>query len=415
MTKSKTSKWQFVKLGALTATLVGTTASTFKSLKRADTVPEVDALSGHAPGGGDWPFVSIIVPARNEERNLPRLLPTLLSQHYPNYEIVVVDDQSTDRTPAILAEYAEQDKRLKVVHGAELPRNEGWLGKPHAMYQGANIARGAWLLFTDADTTHGPLSLSSSMAYALSHRLDMLTILPNAELGSPSEKLLMPVAFMGIAAFYPPSKVNDPASKVAIANGQYMLIRRDVYDAVGGAGRVKDKIAEDLEFGKAVKSDGYKLYLADGRHLMTVRMYTNLRELWEGWSKNVVLSFRENPTVGLFGVVGIILSPTLPFFLFRWARKGWRAADKTGSASDEIAAAWSTALAIGGTAAPFIYRRRIDEGLGLSIWWTLTQPLGIVIFGLILLNSFVRLLTGKGVTWKGRTYAARSSESKVKS
>ncbi len=407
MTKPRATKWSFLWLGALTTTLVGATAVTFKSLERADTVPEVDGLSETVSGGQDWPFISIIVPARNEERNLPRLLPTLLSQRYPNYEVIVVDDQSTDATPYILGEYAAQDSRLRVVHGAELPRNEGWLGKPHAMYQGANAARGEWLLFTDADTSHNPIALSSSVAYALRHNLDMLTILPEAELGSPSEKLLMPVAFMGIATFYPPNKVNDPASKVAIANGQYMLIRRDVYDAVGGAERVKGKIAEDLEFGKAVKFDGYRLHLADGRHLMTVRMYTNFQELWEGWSKNVVLSFRENPATGLFGVVGIVLSPTLPFFLFRWACRGWREANKTHHVSDELVAAWSTALAIGGTVVPFIYRRRIDEGLGLPIGWTLTQPLGTSIFGLILLNSFVRLVTGKGVTWKGRTYESK--------
>lgn len=409
MAKSKGKKLRFLELGALTATLVGTTTATFRSLAQADTVPQVDGLAEAAPEGGDWPFISIIVPARNEERNLPRLLPTLLAQRYPSYEVVVVDDQSTDGTAAVVAGYAGQDKRLKLVNGRDLPRDEGWLGKPHAMHQGANVARGAWLLFTDADTTHNPVSLSSSVAYVLRHNLDMLTILPSVELGTPSERLLMPVAFMGIATFYPPSKVNDPVSKVAIANGQFMLVRRDVYDAVGGAERVKGKIAEDLEFGKAVKGDGYRLYLADGRHLMTVRMYTNLQELWRGWGKNVVLSFRENPEVGLFSVAGIILSPTLPFFLFRWARTAWREAGKTHTASDEIAAAWAIALAIGGAALPFIYRRRIDDGLGLPIGWTLTQPLGTTIFGLILLDSFVRLVTGKGVTWKGRTYASRTN------
>ena len=168
------------------------------------------------------------------------------------------------------------------------------------MYQGAKVARGEWLLFTDADTVHSELSVSSSMAYALRRRVDLLSIGPYPELVTPAERLLMPVAFMGVSTFFPAVKVNDPNSKVAIANGQYIFIRREVYDAVGGIERVKDKIAEDLEFGKIVKSAGYRLYIADGRHLMTVRMYTNLRELWEGWGKNTVLSFRENPIVGVW-------------------------------------------------------------------------------------------------------------------
>src|SRR5207248_6770346 len=137
-------------------------------------------------------------------------------------------------------------------------------------------------------TRHSPFALSSTVAYAMSHEIDLLTILPFAELGTPGERLVMPIAFMGIGLLHPVSRVNDPGSKVAIANGQYILVRREVYDAVGGAGRVKDKIAEDLEFAKAVKSDGYRLRVADGRPLLRVRMYTNFGELWEGWGKNVV-------------------------------------------------------------------------------------------------------------------------------
>lgn len=399
---------RFLGLGTLTATLSGTTALVFRLQRPPDKVPEVDALREEPPGGGTWPLVSIIVPVRNEERNLPRLLPSLLSQRYPNYEVVVVNDQSTDATPGILAEWVAKDERLKVTQGVELPRDEGWHGKPHAMYQGAKVARGEWLLFTDADTKHSELSVSSSMAYALRHRIDLLTIAPCPELGTPSEKLLMPVAFMGIGTFFPAVKVNDPNSRVAIANGQYIFIRRDVYDAVGGIERVKDKIAEDLEFGKLVKSEGYRLYLADGQHLMTVRMYTNLRELWEGWGKNTVLSFRENPVVGVLGVPSIVLSPTLPLLWLRWAKRSWRTADRTHKPGDELAAAWVSALAVMGTLVPFIYRRRVDRTLGLGVGWTLTQPLGTVVFGLILLNSFLRLITGRGVTWKGRTYASRA-------
>ncbi len=396
---------RFLGLGALTAATASASIASFGGLDEPVEMPPVDALSSPPPGEGEWPFVSIIVPARNEERNLPRLLPSLLRQYYPNYEVIVVDDQSEDATPRILAEWSQRDNRLEVVHGVELPRNEGWLGKPHAMQQGAQAAKGEWLLFTDADTVHQPLSLSSSMAFALAHDIDLLSILPCAELGSLAEKLLMPVAFEGIFTLYPPAKVNDPISKVAIANGQYMLIRREVYDAVGGTARVKDKIAEDLELSKAVKGDGHRLFLADGRDLMSVRMYTNFAEVWQGWSKNVVLSFRENPAQGVFSFAGVFSLAALPYLMIAWSVRAWRRANKSHQTDDRVAAAWTTGLTAWGITLPLVYRRRVDKILGLPLGWTFTQPVGTAIFAVLLLYSFLRLLAGKGVTWKGRTYA----------
>src|SRR5437868_1893437 len=135
MRKSKPG-WRYLGLAGLTATAVGGALYSFKALAEVEKVPLVDGLGWGAPGGGEWPFVSIIVPARNEARNLPRLLPGLLGQRYPNYEVIVVDDQSEDATPAILAVWEKREPRLKVVRGGELPRGEGWMGKPHAMHQG---------------------------------------------------------------------------------------------------------------------------------------------------------------------------------------------------------------------------------------------------------------------------------------
>jgi chlorobactene glucosyltransferase len=396
---------RFLGLAALTAATAAATRTTSLSLTGAPKIETVDALKARPPSG-EWPFVSIIVPARNEERNLPRVLPSLLSQHYPNYEVIVVDDQSTDATPQILAEWTACDPCLRVIRGEALPTDDGWMGKPHAMMQGARIAKGEWLLFTDADTEHSPLALSSTIAYALKHGVDLLTIVPDFRLVTPSEKLIMPVASMGISMIYPFYKVNDPGSRVAIANGQYLLVRRDVYDAVGGIERVKDKIAEDLEFGKAVKSDGFRLLIADGRHLMSVRMYTNLGEIWEGWGKNVVLSMQDNPLQGVTAVAGLFTVLILPFVLGRWVVRLWRDARQSGRTSDKLAAGGAAAISTWFLALPFVYRYRLDRANGLSPAWTLTLPLGVVIFAAIMLWSLARLLLGKGVTWKGRTYAA---------
>lgn len=396
---------RFLGLGALTAGAIGGTALALQSLEPPDDIPLVDALESTPPGQiRDWPFVSIIVPARNEERHLPRLLPTLLGQHYPNFELIVVDDQSTDAAPRILAEWAARDARLRIVQGSELPADGSWKGKPHAMHQGEQSAHGEWLLFTDADTRHSPLSLSSAIAYALSHDIDLLTIQPRFVLGSAAEKLIMPVAYEGIGFLYPPAKVNDPRSEVAIANGQYIMIKRAVYRAAGGVERVKDCIAEDLEFGKAIKGDGYRLRIANGTQLMSVRMYTNLSEVWEGWSKNVVLSLRGNPLQGLFAAVGTFQITLMPAVMARWAWVAWRSARKTGEKNDRAVALWVTALAVWSTAVPLAFRARVDRIVGISRLWTLTQPIGGVLFLLIMLTSLYRLITGKGVTWKGRVY-----------
>ncbi|MEO6458125.1 MAG: glycosyltransferase family 2 protein [Chloroflexia bacterium] len=402
----KPNNIRFIGLGAITSLFAAATVAGFKAMEAPDSVPPVDAIETESPGGGEWPFVSIIVPARNEERNLPRLLPSLLSQKYPAYEVIVVDDKSEDETPDILGEWVARDERLKIVNGVELPREEGWLGKPHAMHQGAQQAKGDWLLFTDADTVHSPLSISSSVAHALSHDADLFTIFPFYELGTPSERMIMPVAFQGIMNLYPAYKVNDPRSPAAIANGQYLLIRRSVYDAVGGIESVKGRIVEDQEFAKVVKSAGHRLLIADGQHLMNVRMYTNFQEVWEGWSKNVVISLQSNPSQAALAVVGVLSLTIAPIGMVSWARRSWAMANKSKSASDRAAAIWTTTLTAWQIGLPLIMRRDLDRKLGLPPIWTLTQPIGTAIMGAIMLWSLLRLLTGKGVTWKGRTYAA---------
>jgi chlorobactene glucosyltransferase len=398
------SRVKFLGLSALTAGTAWGTSIVVQALRMPDIVPPVNALESPPPAGADWPFVSIIVPARNEERNLPRLLPTLLAQRYPHFEVVVVDDQSTDATPSILSEWAERDPRLRVVHGKPLPQDAGWKGKPHAMHQGVQVAHGDLFLFIDADTRHSPLSLSSSISYALTHDIDLLTIAPHFEMVSAAEKLIMPVAYEGISILYSPANVNDPDSPIAIANGQFILIKRSVYETSGGIERVKDCIAEDLEFGKVIKRDGYRLCLADGRHLMSVRMYTSFVEVWEGWGKNVVLSFRGNPLQGLLTVLGTFNISMAPPVIARWAWLAWRTAGKSGKRTDQLWALWISLLAVWNIAMPLAFRARIDRMLGLSPMWTLTQPIGGALLGLIMLSSIYRLLTGKGVTWKGRVY-----------
>jgi chlorobactene glucosyltransferase len=343
-----------------------------------------------------WPFVSIIVPARNEARNLPVLLPSLLAQSYPTdrYEIIVVDDNSTDATPAILAEYAADYPQLRVIRGTPLP--PGWKGKPWAMHQGAEAARGAWLLFTDADTRHLPNGLASALGDALERGIDLYTLAPKLLAVGPAERLIMPVTTLGISVFFHPLLVNNPRSAVAIANGQYLLFRRAVYDALGGVDAVHTEIAEDLELGRLVKREGYKLCLTTGTGIMEVRMYQNLSEVWEGWRKNVLLSMKREPLTGATQIVVLLLALSV-FGQAGWF--GWRAG-RRGRPADRRA----FALALAGVSAMFIPKRLVDRELGLPLGWTFTYPLGLAMFAAILLDSARRLASGQGVTWKGRSY-----------
>src|SRR5271167_4732940 len=170
------------------------------------------------------PEVSVIVPARNEEARLGDCLRTLVGQAGPSYEIIVVDDHSTDGTRAIAESFP-----VRVV--AADPLTEGWSGKCNAAWSGARVARGQWLLFTDADTKHAANSIASGFQEAKENEADLLSYSPKQEVGSLAERALMPVIFAELATTYPPKEVSDPASPVAAANGQYLLIRREVYDA----------------------------------------------------------------------------------------------------------------------------------------------------------------------------------------
>ena len=402
---ARDSGWPSWWLVLDTATVLGGAAyATYLFAQHAPEVPLCHEVGPGPLGGTDlaasWPFVSIIVPARNEERNLPALLPSLLTQTYPagRYEVIVVDDQSTDATPQILAEAAARDPRLRVISGTPLP--DGWKGKPHAMAQGAAVARGDWLLFTDADTVHHPAALVSAVADACDRQADLYTINPDMVLDGPAERLIMPIAALGIATFYSPREVNDPNSFVAIANGQFLLVRRTVYDAVGGIAAVRNEIAEDLAFARVIKGRHYRLCLTAGKALMRVRMYQSLDEIWEGWGKNVVLSFRTQPLNALRQIPALATGGVLPFALlggFAWQTLRRRGPARRG-------AALSLLLALSQAAAVLGLKRRVDGWLGLGWGWTFTYPLGILLFTLILLDSLRRLVTGQGVTWKGRAY-----------
>lgn len=235
-------------------------------------------------------MVSVIVPARNEEASLGTCLESLISQSGVSFEIIVVDDHSTDRTREIAELLAARDNAiLRVIEAGPLP--DGWTGKNNAVVTGARAARGEWLLFTDADTVHLPGSLARALKEALENGADLLSYSPEQIAVTFWEMAVLPVVFSELARQYPPGKVSDPNSPAAAANGQYILVRREAYDAVGGHAAVAGSILEDVALARAVKKSGRRIRFRYAADAVRTRMYRNFRQLRDGWTKNLALLF----------------------------------------------------------------------------------------------------------------------------
>ncbi len=245
------------------------------------------------------PFVSILVPARNEARNLEACLNGLLSQDYPAFEVLVLDDHSTDATPLILEQFTAKDSRLRAVPGENLP--EGWLGKHWACHQLAQQARGEWLLFADADTVFHPHTVRDAMAAAEFEQADFLTAVHHEEMITLGERLLVPYFLISALSFIPvflSRWIRFPAFTFTI--GQFILVRKQAYWAMGGHQAVRDNAVDDLALGKRAVAIGLRWRIADGRNRITCRMYHGFREAWQGFSKNMFAAFGYNVAVYSF-------------------------------------------------------------------------------------------------------------------
>ena len=356
-------------------------------------------------GPAEPPLVSILVPARNEESRLPRCLDSLLAQTYPNFEILVLDDNSTDGTSRVALERefattAGATRRL--LSGAPLP--PGWTGKGWACHQLASVARGEYLLFTDADTEHAPDCLATSLTHAIEERADLLAAWPRQVTVTWSERLVIPLIGLLILGFMPhvfiwlPQRFPALAKRIPRqwlwglggANGQFLLFRRGAYDLIGGHESVRDHLVEDVALARRITQrirDGMRLINCDGSYIVSCRMYENFAGVWEGFTKNLRAVFDERLGMFLgFGLMQLVcfLLPFVMVCLPAWLGPWWKASLL------EVA---------------LIYLIRIILTLRLGTSWLscVLHPFA-QLFGLIIgLNSW-RLSRGKGVRWKGRTY-----------
>ena len=347
---------------------------------------------GDCPARRHYPRVSVLVPARNEEENLPRLIPSLLAQDYPDFEVVVLDDNSTDRTADILAEFARRDSRVRVLSG--LPHRPGWIGKNWACHQLSEATTSEWMLFTDADTVHKPGALRAAMDAALHHPVDFLTAIIGQEVRSWGERLVVPFFSTYHIFCAVPLELGYRlrSARVFAANGQFLLFRRQAYDEIGGYAAARDTVLDDQALVSRITRHGLRWRMCDGSRFVRCRMYTNWAGVFRGFTKNVFVAFGGAIVPYCLVWTGIALLFFEPLVVLALAALRFPLAPA--GVPVALATILATLLLWLGTA------RRFRFPFYLAFMYPATIGLALV----IAVRSVVMLSTGHA-TWKGRTIA----------
>lgn len=331
------------------------------------------------------PRVTIVVPAKNEAEEIETCLQSLLALDYPDYEIVAVDDRSSDQTGAIMDRLASGGQRLRIVHITELP--DGWLGKTHAMWKAANESRGDWILFTDGDIRFRQDALARAIAYAEKIDTDMLVVFPTMIMETAGERMMLSF-FQSMFVFaHRPWKVQDPKSKDYMGVGAFNLIRRPVYEKVGTYSALKLSILDDMELARLAKEGGFKQRNVFGDGLIRLRWATSAIGVVQNLTKNLfaLTGFRLSVAVG--GALALTFVNAWPFLGVVLA-PGWQ---KLGFG-----------IAVAGIAVLYVGMGRVSK---ISPLYFLTHPLASLIFSGAMLHSAGSAILRRGVVWRGTTYS----------
>jgi glycosyltransferase involved in cell wall biosynthesis len=350
---------------------------------------ESDAIPPNAP------LVTVIVPARNEAHNIARCVRSILSTSYPNLELVVVDDSSTDGTADVARRSVEGDPRARVVTNAPLP--DGWFGKQWACATGARLARGGILQFTDADTVHGPDLVPRSVNAMRHTEADLFSVAGRQELGGFWERVIQPQIFTILSMRYGGTESVNQSTRVSnkIANGQCIFVKRHAYDAIGGHASVRTSVAEDLMLAQRFFAARKRVVLMLGLNQLSTRMYASLGEIITGWRKNVFAGGLDSVPFGKMGRTFFPLVLLLPPLL-------------------QLFPVIALVLAAFGAATPSVFVWAMISTAATLAWWilvyvtigenplyALAYPLGALVLLYIFVTAVIR---GRRVTWKGRTY-----------
>lgn len=337
------------------------------------------------------PRISVLVPARNEQASIADCVDALLAQDYPALEIVVLDDDSTDRTAEIVR--ARRDPRLRLVTGASLP--EGWTGKNWACHQLAARAHGDVLCFVDANTILTPDTLSRAAGELRDSDLGLVSMLLRTDTGTASEAVLMPIVNYALLALLPAALIEKPGfRKEAIALGPFVMVTRSAYSAAGGHAAEPAHIVDDVQLARSVKASGHRIALRNGTDLVRTRWYTGFGEIWHGFSKNAYGGIGYRPAIGLLTIFVVAPALLLPFL--------------------RLGAGITTGGALGFPAlqvALILSMRAVTTRVGRDPLWSIPlHPVAIAVWAGTLARSMVLAHTGREIEWKGRRYLTRPLE-----
>ncbi|WP_052891269.1 glycosyltransferase [Thermogemmatispora carboxidivorans] len=371
-----------------------------KGIKELTTLDE-------APLPEPPPHVSIILPVRNEEAHIDDCLASLLAQDYPDFEVVVIDDGSTDATPARLAAWQQRDSRLRVHRIEELPA--GWAGKAHALHTGVLLTQGEWLLFTDADTRHASQTLRRAVAHAIAHRLDLLTLFTDTRLPGAAARLLTAIGATLLAMLATPGEMRDPHQPTRVlAVGQYLLVRRSAYQACGGysAPELRSTFSDDITLAWYLKRRGCREDIVAERGLVFNDQWTTWKSAWEGMRKSNYGLVASSPPLGMVLGLALLLYGLLPpLTLARqlWQGRRWVRQQQPPPRAQGPLSLLASALAALALFFQIDTKRHFEREYRLPLVWSLTAPAGWATFGLLMLDTTRLVLKGRGATWKGRT------------
>src|SRR5436309_4233792 len=364
---------------------------TLYGLSRQKPLFPVNVL--HMPAS-QAPLVSVLVPDRNEQhRVLSECIRSILAQDYGSFDVIAINDHSTDATGTILETFAKSDDRLQVIEGAEPPA--GWLGKPYAMQQALNHARGEWILATDADMIFDRAVLSTSVARLLAAKGDALTLIPHFEASSFWERVMIPTWTWVLLMFTLVYRIGNPKTPAAVGIGGFFLMRRAVLERVGRYEVLKDEVMEDVRLAEMIKRSGARLLTEYAPNLLSTRMYRNFREMWECSTKNWFSGMKFSLSFALLCVFSMHFMSIGPPLIALASALGIAAGASAHLWSLLVPAAFAWLLQV-------VVLAMVSIRSEVSPAYALTAPLGLSLLYAMLFDSSIRITIGKGVTWKGR-------------
>ena len=379
----------------LVAILIGVSATwiaLIKSMLR--TFNESPFLDKFEKKEHEKPMVSVILPARNEEKFIEKCLNSLLNQDYDNYEIITINDSSTDSTGNIIKEYSK--KFPKVISVDAKPKPDGWIGKNWACIEGYKKASGDLLLFTDADTTHTGSVISLAVSHLLSLELDALTVIPRMLCLDKITKITLPMISTFLHTRFSALRVNDTSKGTGYFFGSFFIIKKSTYDSVGTHEGVKGELVEDGALGRKVKESGFKMRMVRGEHLVDAVWARDMPTLWNALKRLMIPLYLQNAKIAVASFFGVLFLLFMPFPILGYSIIFFNSTDS-----------FLMLFAISCIASILVYIGGIldaTKGLDLKIKYSLFAPVGSFIVVSGFLAGLIQAKSKTAISWRGRTY-----------